>query len=206
MALEDSVNNLVTQTTALLNTVNVAKSTLDTAVSSASASATAAATSYDQFDDRYLGPKSADPSLDNDNNALLEGAIYWNTTAKEFRVWNGSAWQADTIVGGTVASLNTTGSLQEGSVDLVVQTDIGTDPNQVPLNQYLGSMAYVEYPDFTRPFLVADLPAAGVIGRFAHVTDGDTALAWGATVVNSGSGATPYLVWDNGTNWTVVGK
>ena len=88
----------------------------------------------------------------------------------------------------------------------VQQTDIGTAPNEIPLNQYLGSMAYVEYPDFTRPFLVADLPAAGVIGRFAHVTDGDAALAWGATVVNTGSGATPYLVWDNGTAWTVVGK
>jgi len=148
MALEDSVNNLVTQTTALLNTVNVAKSTLDDSVASASASATAAAASYDQFDDRYLGPKSANPSLDNDNNALLEGAIYWNTTADEFRVWNGSTWQADTIVGGTVASLNTTGSLQEGSVDVVVQTDIGTAPNEIPLNQYLGALAYVdtEYP------------------------------------------------------------
>lgn len=142
MALEDSVNNLVTQTTNLLNEVTVAKATLDAAVATASSSATAAANSYDQFDDRYLGPKSANPSLDNDNNALVEGAIYWNTTAKEFRVWNGTAWQADTIVGGTVASLNTTGSLQEGGVDVVVQTDVGTGPAEIPLNQYLGALAY----------------------------------------------------------------
>ena len=33
-------------------------------------------------------------------------------------------------------------SLKEGNVDVVVQTDIGTDPNQVPLNQYLGNLAY----------------------------------------------------------------
>lgn len=88
----------------------------------------------------------------------------------------------------------------------VQQTDIGTDPDEIPLNQYLGSMAYQDHPDFVRGFLVASLPSAGIVGRFAYVTDGDSALAWGATVVNSGSGATPYLVWDNGTNWTVVGK
>ena len=40
----------------------------------------------------------------------------------------------------------------------------------------------------------------------AYVTDGDAGLAWGATAVNSGAGATKYLVWYNGTNWTVAGK
>jgi hypothetical protein len=57
-----------------------------------------------------------------------------------------------------------------------------------------------------KAFTVATLPAAGTVGRIARVTDGDASLAWGATVVNSGSGTTPYLVWDNGTNWTVTGK
>lgn len=46
-------------------------------------------------------------------------------------------------------------------------------------------------------------PAAGMI---AYVTDGDGSLAWGATVVNTGAGATKYLVWWNGTNWTVFAK
>lgn len=53
---------------------------------------------------------------------------------------------------------------------------------------------------------VATLPTAGTGGRYAYITDGDASLAWGATAVNSGAGATKYLVWDNGTNWTVVGK
>lgn len=53
-------------------------------------------------------------------------------------------------------------------------------------------------------YTVAALPAAGTAGRQAHVTDGAAALAWGATV--TGGGSTRYLVWDNGTNWTVVGK
>jgi hypothetical protein len=50
---------------------------------------------------------------------------------------------------------------------------------------------------------VATLPT-GVAGMVAYVTDGTAALAWGATA--TGGGTTPYLVWYNGTNWTVVGK
>lgn len=51
---------------------------------------------------------------------------------------------------------------------------------------------------------VSTLPAAGTAGRYAYVTDGAGSLAWGATV--TGGGSTKYLVWDNGTNWTVAGK
>lgn len=55
-------------------------------------SANNAAASFDAFDDRFLGSKSSNPSTDNDGNALLVGAMYWNSTAKEMRVWDGSVW------------------------------------------------------------------------------------------------------------------
>jgi hypothetical protein len=58
----------------------------------AAASAAAAATTYDNFDDRYLGAKSTAPSVDNDGNALITGAIYWDTTAAAMYAWSGSAW------------------------------------------------------------------------------------------------------------------
>ena len=58
----------------------------------AAASAAAAAASYDSFDDRYLGAKSSAPTLDNDGNALVTGALYWNTTSNLMFVWSGSAW------------------------------------------------------------------------------------------------------------------
>jgi hypothetical protein len=58
----------------------------------AAASAAAAATTYDNFDDRYLGPKATAPTLDNDGNALLTGALYWNTTSNTMFAWSGSAW------------------------------------------------------------------------------------------------------------------
>ena len=58
----------------------------------AAASAAAAATSYDSFDDRYLGAKSTAPSVDNDGNALITGAIYWDTVTNQMFAWSGSAW------------------------------------------------------------------------------------------------------------------
>ena len=63
-----------------------------TSASSALTSATSAATSYDEFDDRYLGAKATPPSVDNDGNALLTGALYWNTAVNKMYVWSGTAW------------------------------------------------------------------------------------------------------------------
>jgi hypothetical protein len=71
------------------------KAYVDTVAGSATAaaaSATAAAASYDSFDDRYLGPKSSAPSVDNDGNALVTGALYWNSVSNEMFAWTGSAW------------------------------------------------------------------------------------------------------------------
>ena len=59
----------------------------------AASSATNAATSYDNFDDRFLGAKASDPTLDNDGDALITGAIYFNTTNNKMKVYTGSAWQ-----------------------------------------------------------------------------------------------------------------
>lgn len=50
-------------------------STASGAATSAAASATSAAASYDLFDDRYLGEKTSLPTLDNDGNALVNGAL-----------------------------------------------------------------------------------------------------------------------------------
>lgn len=66
-----------------------ATSEANAAASSVSAanSAAAAATALDNFDDRYLGPKANDPTLDNDGNALTDGALYSNTTTKRMRIY-----------------------------------------------------------------------------------------------------------------------
>jgi hypothetical protein len=63
-----------------------------TSETNAGNSATAAAASYDDFDDRYLGSKSSEPSVDNDGDALLTGALYWDTTNNQLKIYTGSTW------------------------------------------------------------------------------------------------------------------
>lgn len=75
------------------------------AASAAAASALAAAASLDSFDDRYLGPKSGNPSLDNDGNALTAGTLYWNTSTNEMRVFNGTVWVAAYVSAGSFVPL-----------------------------------------------------------------------------------------------------
>ena len=73
-----------------------------TSASTASTAATNAAASFDSFDDRYLGAKASDPTLDNDGNALIIGALYFNATDNSMKVYNGSSWaDAGSAVNGT---------------------------------------------------------------------------------------------------------
>jgi hypothetical protein len=84
------------------NNASSSASAASGSASAASASATAAAASYDSFDDRYLGAKSSPPSVDNDGNALLTGALYFDTTSNLMKVYTGTAWvNAGSSVNGT---------------------------------------------------------------------------------------------------------
>jgi hypothetical protein len=76
--------------------------------------ATSAAASFDSFDDRYLGAKTSDPSLDNDGNALITGALYFNSSVGEMRVrTSGGAWAA--------AYIPASGYLTTGDIGSTVQ-------------------------------------------------------------------------------------
>jgi hypothetical protein len=76
--------------------------TASNAVTSAELAATNAAASYDSFDDRYLGAKASDPTLDNDGDALIAGATYFNTSTNSMKVYSGSAWSNVAPVATTV--------------------------------------------------------------------------------------------------------
>lgn len=77
-------------------TATTAKNDAQTAQAAAEAAQVAAELAYDNFDDRYLGSftTASEPTLDNDGAALLDGALYWNTTVPELRVYDltGVAW------------------------------------------------------------------------------------------------------------------
>jgi hypothetical protein len=54
---------------------------------------------FDSFDDRYLGTKTSDPTLDNDGNALVAGALYFNSVVGVMKVYTGSAWVSAYVSG-----------------------------------------------------------------------------------------------------------
>lgn len=127
--------------------------------SSAATSASDAADKYDEFDDRYLGQKASDPSVDNDGNALLTGAIYWNTSSNVMRVYTGSVWV-------DVAPIATTVTISQISDYTGTPTQLNyTDDLTGQVQAQLDSKAV--YPDQT-----------GNAGKYLS-TDGSTA-SWAA--------------------------
>ena len=89
---------------------------------SATSSATAAAASYDDFDDRYLGAKSSDPATDNDGDALVVGALYFNTTTNIMMTYTGSAWQSIATGGAGLLASNNLNDVQSASTS---RTNLG---------------------------------------------------------------------------------
>jgi hypothetical protein len=88
-----------------------------TSESNAAASAAAAATAADNFDDVYLGSKTADPTLDNDGDALTEGDLYYNSVGTVLKYYTGSAWVSITSGGITDLVQDTTPQLG-GNLDV----------------------------------------------------------------------------------------
>lgn len=109
-------------------------STASAAATAAQAAKTAAEAVYDNFDDRYLGAKASAPTVDNDGNALVTGALYFNSTLGQMAAWNGSSWGAigsnpDSVLGPASSTDNaiarfdgTTGKLVQNSTATVSDT------------------------------------------------------------------------------------
>jgi len=96
---------------------------------------------------------------------LLTGALYFNSVTTNMNVWDGSAWYAAYIsVDGYAPLANPafTGVVTENGSQIVVQTDVGTAPNKIPLNQYLGSLAYQDLESVTIDGGVATLDTATI--------------------------------------------
>jgi hypothetical protein len=138
-AVTTNANNIVAIQNASTNATNASNSasSASTSATNAASSATSAASAqtaaeaardatlaaYDSFDDRYLGAKSSNPSVDNDGNALVAGALYYNTTTPEMRLYTGSAWVAAYVSGaGYLASANNLSDLTSAST---ARTNLG---------------------------------------------------------------------------------
>ena len=132
-AAATSASNAATSET---NASNSASASASSATDSAN-SAAAAASALDSFDDRYLGSKAVEPTLDNDGAALISGALYFNSVANEMRVYDGANWIAATSAGS--ASL----ILYEYTATSSQTTFSGADDNAATMSYTAGNIQVV---------------------------------------------------------------
>ena len=129
----NAANSATSASTSATNASTSATNASNSATAAAN-SAAAAASSYDTFDDRYLGSKTSDPTLDNDGNALVTGALYFNSSANEMRVYDGANWIAASSAG--TASL----IIYEYTATSGQTTFSGTDDNAASLSYSVNNL------------------------------------------------------------------
>ena len=109
---------------------------------SAAASAAAAEAAYDSFDDRYLGAKATSPGVDNDGDALITGALFFDSTANLMKVYDGSSWiDAGSAVNGTAERSVYTAT--SGQTTFTATYDVGF------VDVYLNGVKLIVTTDFT---------------------------------------------------------
>lgn len=163
-----------------------AGSASDSAAAAVSA-ANSAVAAFDNFDDRYLGAKASDPTTDNDGNALIVGALYFNSGGGGgMRAWNGAAWEAaylpasgyqTTLVSGTnIKTVNGLSILGAGN--------LATGPRNYAVVQYTASATFVVPPDtYTiRPYTIG----AGAAGNGSTLGGAGGGCAYGDIAVTPG--------------------
>jgi hypothetical protein len=121
-----------------------------TSESNAATSEANAAASYDDFDDRYLGAKASAPALDNDGDALIVGALYFDTTDSTMKVYSASGWVA------AGSAVNGTANRYEYTVGTASGSYAGSSLNTFPatydsgfVDVYLNGVKLVPTTDFT---------------------------------------------------------
>jgi hypothetical protein len=178
-------------------------SNASTSASNASTSETNAAASYDAFDDRYLGSKSTAPSVDNDGNALLTGALYWNNSVNTLYVWTGSAWsQAAFTAGGFLVNTN---NLSDVSNTSTARTNlglaIGTNVQAYNANTAVTNSAQTFTA--TQTFSGTSSATAIVLNDAAEVATVSATAATGTIAYDITTQSVLYYTSNASANWTV---
>ena len=168
------------------------------AETNAEAAQAAAELALDQFTDLYLGPKAANPTLDNDGNALTEGSFYWNTSTKEIRFYNGTTWSTPNLSGTSYVAL-------AGD-----QTIAGTKTFSSPISgSVTGNAATVTNGVYTSiPLVSGSNLNSAVTSGFYRLADTHTnwpsaEVAFGQMIVSRGGDTIVQIItgYSNGRMW-----
>ena len=173
-AATSASNAATSETNAATSETNSATSEANAATSAAEAAAEAAAAlaAFDNFDDKYLGAKASDPTLDNDGDALVAGALYFNTTSGVMNVYTGSAWVAAYVsAAGVLVQAN---NLSDVASALTSRTNLG-----VAIGSDVQAHSAV-LDATTASYTTAEETKLAGIEASADVTDVDNVTAAGA--------------------------
>lgn len=133
----------ISTTQAGIATTQAGIATTKATEASASADAAAASAANISLGEKLnLGAKASDPTVDNQGDPLLGGAIYYNTVAEETRQWTGTFWKAAaTAVNGTASRQTFTATASQTTFPIVY--DIGF------VDVYLNGLKLQTSVDFT---------------------------------------------------------
>ena len=124
-----------------------AKTAAETAKTAAETAKTAAETALDTFDDRFLGAKSSNPTVDNDGNALIDGALYFDTTNDLMKVYNlaNTTWYQLALTGTNQTNVNTVAGQISPTNNIATvagaNSNIGTVAGQISPTNNIGTLA-----------------------------------------------------------------
>jgi len=104
-------SSIATNATAAANSATAAaasEAAAQTAQAAAESAKNAAEVALDTFDDRFLGAKSSDPTLDNDGNALVDGSLYFDTQNNVMKVYDlgNTIWRQLSLTGTNQTNVN----------------------------------------------------------------------------------------------------
>lgn len=149
------------------STASTAATNAGNAQTAAEAARDATLAAYDSFDDRYLGSKTSNPTLDNDGNALVGGSLYYNSVSAEMRVYTGSAWVAAYVSGtGFLAAANNLSDLANtGTARTNLGVAIGTNVQAYNANIVVTNAAqtFTALQTFAGSASVADMKTSNIL-------------------------------------------